>query len=332
MQTIKAAQGDIDVNEALLPPPGETPGDAIIATEEDKGAFGIPAADDPDPFGVKALEEQGLFIREAGTHARPHREVFEFRPSPSSPVYSTFARRSLDSSRNSWRASIQSSKSHVSVDKGTQTDGLPPHTAASDSGASSRSVHDVPEVPDSNPWDIADTSEDRLGHDADDGDDEYEHGDVEIHEASNTTVITRPESVSSAVVTPVEDGPVLNSSPTFSRPRLVTIPKRNPPPALPPRNPERKHDSFSTQSSVPTSPSPTNSAHPEIRKSSESLRSDLTPNGVTEMTPSKIDSVVNDTHNHFHDSAYAVEKEEFHSIPTSPVSEARLELKTENAA
>ncbi|KAL1968944.1 hypothetical protein VTN77DRAFT_778 [Rasamsonia byssochlamydoides] len=326
MQTIKAAQGDRDVDEALLPPPGETPGDATIANEEEQGTFGIPAADDPDPYGVKALEEQGLFIREAGTHARPNREVFEFRPSPSSPIYSAFARQS-DSTRNSWRASVQSSKSCTSVDKGTQTEDLPIHASAAD--ISSRSVRDVPDRPDRNPWDIPDTSEGPLGHD--DGDDEYEQGDFEIHEASNTT-ITNPDSPNSTVAVPVEDGSSQNSSPTFSRPRLVTI-KRNPPPALPPRNPERKHDSFSTQSSIPpASPSPTTSAHPEIRKSSESLRSDLTPNGFTEITPSKVDGAANGTHTHFHDDLHSVEKDEFHSIPTSPVSEEKPVLETGNEA
>lgn len=319
MQTIKAAQGDRDVDETLLPPSGETPGDAIIGTEEEKGTFGIPAADDPDPYGVKALEEQGLFIREAGTHARPNHEVFEFRPSPSSPIYTTFAKQTLDSARNSWRASLQSPESYTSADKGTQTEGLPLDTAASDSGSSSRSVRDIPRFPDSNPWDIPDASEDHGGQD---GDDESEpDGDFEIHEASNKT-ITKPESMETTVVAAVEDGPVRTSSPTFSRPRLVTIPKRNPPPALPPRNPERKHDSFSTQSSIPpASPSPTSSAHPEIRKSSESLRSDLSPNGFMEITQSKMDHVVNGDHNHLHEDIHFVEKEEFHSIPTSPEPE-----------
>jgi lipid-binding SYLF domain-containing protein len=328
MQTIKAAQGDIDVDEALLPPPGETPGDALIATEEEH-PFGVPAVDDPDPFGVRALEEQGLFIREAGTHARPNQEVFEFRPSPSSPIYTTFARQSLDSSRNSWRASVQSSKSVISIDKGTQTDDLPPYPTTSDSGFPPQTVEAVSESPDRNTWDVPDPSDDRVAHGADDED---EHGDIEIHEVSNTT-IAKAESVKSAVVAPVEDGSVRNSSPTFSRPRLVTIPKRNPPPALPPRNPERKHDSFSTQSSIPpASPSPTTSMHPEVRESSESSRSDPSPTAFTETTYPKIDGVVNGTDNHFHDGVHPVEKEEFHSMPTSPASDEKPELKMENEA
>ncbi|KKA21967.1 DUF500 domain protein, partial [Rasamsonia emersonii CBS 393.64] len=252
--------------------------------------------------------------------------VFEFRPSPSSPIYTTFTRQNLDSARNSWGTSLKSPKSYTSVDKGTQTEGLPLDTAASDSGSSSRSDRDnIPNLPDSNPWDLPDTSEDHVGQD---GDDESEHdGDFEIHEASNTT-IARPDSTGTAVAAPVEDGPVQNSSPTFSRPRLVTIPKRNPPPALPPRNPERKHDSFSTQSSIPpASPSPTSSAHPEIRKSSESLRSDMSPNGFMEITQSKMDDVVIGTHNHLHDDIHAVEKDEFHSIPTSPEPEEKPVLK-----
>ncbi|KAJ4365483.1 hypothetical protein N0V95_000418 [Ascochyta clinopodiicola] len=119
METLKSAQGDTDVDESLIPdeaPPADFEIRAPI-TPEDK-AFGIPAEDDPDPFGLLALQSAGLEIREAGTHNRPTSEQFEFRPSPTSPIFSTF-RKSTDRSsiaaslapsrRSSWRTSTLSS-------------------------------------------------------------------------------------------------------------------------------------------------------------------------------------------------------------------------------
>ncbi|KAF2751425.1 DUF500-domain-containing protein [Sporormia fimetaria CBS 119925] len=133
METLKAAQGDGDVNLSLLPkePP---PSDHEIVNE--RHLFGVPDTEDPDPFGVLALEKAGLEIREAGTRRRPASEQFEFKPSPTSPVYTTF-RHSLDRSsvgtwsrRSSWRASAGSSttdlKTSTPVDMETQTDAEPP--------------------------------------------------------------------------------------------------------------------------------------------------------------------------------------------------------------
>ncbi|KAF9692200.1 hypothetical protein EKO04_010104 [Ascochyta lentis] len=119
METLKSAQGDSDVDESLIPdeaPPADFEVTAPI-TPEDK-AFGIPAEHDPDPFGLLALQSAGLEIREAGTHNPPTSEQFEFRPSPTSPIFSTF-RKSTDRSsiaaslapsrRSSWRTSTMSS-------------------------------------------------------------------------------------------------------------------------------------------------------------------------------------------------------------------------------
>ena len=96
----------------------------------------MPSVEDPDPYGVKALEGEGIEILEAGTHERPSAEAFEFKPSPSSPVYASFARRSLDShpraQSSTWRNSVQSVSS---VDRGTQTD-------EEDIGAATKSVKD----------------------------------------------------------------------------------------------------------------------------------------------------------------------------------------------
>lgn len=134
METLRAAQGDTDVDESLMPDePG--PSDFEISAPDEK-SFGIPDEADPDPYGVLALQEAGLEIKEAGTKARPTSEQFEFRPSPTSPIYTTF-RRSMDRSsiaasrRSSWRTSTISSVMEprapsIMVDTCTQTDDLPP--------------------------------------------------------------------------------------------------------------------------------------------------------------------------------------------------------------
>ncbi|CRG88606.1 hypothetical protein PISL3812_05637 [Talaromyces islandicus] len=353
-QTVRAAQGDRDIDESYLPPPGESPSDAIIVNEEDNG-FGIPASDDPDPYGVRALEEQGLFIREAGTHNRPTHEVFEFRPSPSSPIYNSFVRQSIDSSpRQSWRASVQSTKSYVSTDKGTQTDDLPARPPPSDSGASSRSFQETPGSPVPNICDTPDTSDSHEVHETikelepeADAEAEAEVEAFEIHDASNTTLTKAAEVVRTRPTTPMED---TTPSANFSRPRLVTIPKRIPP-ALPPRNPERKHDSVSTQESfLPMSPSPTQSVHPEIRDSHDLSPEDVSHETSEMTTPGAVDlaektaglevqsDIQPDGHSEVHSKqsevqanvhpegqkeaeTAALETDEFHSPPSSPTQE-----------
>jgi lipid-binding SYLF domain-containing protein len=296
MQTLKAAQGDTDADESLVPPPGETPGDLEL-TADDYHTFGVPAPDDPDPYGVKALEAEGLFIREAGTKVRPNYETFEFRPNLDSPIYSTFSRRSMDSSpRNSWRASVQSSKSvksYASVDRGTQTDDSPLTEATSVSRASSRSAKESPKM---NPWgededdsrwdtvvihggeeeqvkvrqlegdeaeirrESATACQDRL-EDAEM--DEYDE-DFEVHEVGNALVTPR-ESVPPSPTKPEEqttDSDVKRMSPSFIRARLVTIPARAPP-ALPPRHPQHVWGSGSSREST----SPTAHSHSSLNTS-----------------------------------------------------------------
>lgn len=278
MQTLKAAQGDSDVNESLVPPPGETPGDLEL-TEENYHAFGVPAHDDPDPYGVKALEAEGLFIREAGTKVRPNHETFEFRPNLGSPIYSTFSRRSMDSSpRNSWRASIQSSKSYISVDRGTQTDDSPLTEPTSVSRASSRSAKESSPL---STWDAHENPHwdtvvihageeeqvkvrqlegreaeerkeivgacDDIQEDAELDDDE----DYEVHEVSNAMVTPSQSIPASPTKTDdqASDSEAKRMSPSFIRARLVTIPARGPPP-LPPRHPQHVWGSGSSREST----------------------------------------------------------------------------------
>lgn len=262
-QTIKAAQGDTDVDEDVIPPPGETPGDIDL---QDTEGFGVPDPDDPDPYGVKALEAEGLFIREASTKVRASPENFQFKPSVGSPVYATF-RRSLDSSRNSWRASVQS---YTSVDRGTQTDEAPLTATSSVSRASSRSAKESTGIPVSNwdedaQWDTVpihggeeeeeERKEERKLSGAPHRDTHESDDDIEVHEVSNVAV-SRPESKASSS-SPVEESDSKRTSPTFTRARLVTIPKRPTPPALPPRHPRHTWGSGSSRES----PSPTARSH-----------------------------------------------------------------------
>ncbi|KAJ5099825.1 hypothetical protein N7532_006826 [Penicillium argentinense] len=262
-QTIKAAQGDSDVDETLVPPPGETPGDVEL---QDSQNFGVPAADDPDPYGVKALEAEGLFIREAGTKVRPSPETFEFRPSPGSPIYATFSRRSLDSSpRNSWRTSVQS---YTSVNRGTQTDDLPLTATTPVSQASSRSAKESTDIPAPSPsddeashWDTVpihggeEEDKEERKHDGNVHEKNHDESDtdIEVQEVSNVTVNKRESKDS----TPVEEPESKRTSPTFTRARLVTIAKRPTPPALPPRHPRHTWGSGSSREST----SPTALSH-----------------------------------------------------------------------
>lgn len=168
LETIKAAQGDTDFDESMIPiePP---PGDYELEAPVDK-TFGIPDKEDPDPYGVLALQNAGLEIKEAGTQKRPTSEQFEFNPSPTSPIYSTF-RRSFDRSsidgrsmsrRSSWRTSTISSvleprASSRMVDMSTQTDldepdaihvppQLPPRLPPRHNRTPSPTLADIPET------------------------------------------------------------------------------------------------------------------------------------------------------------------------------------------
>ncbi|APA08890.1 hypothetical protein SS1G_02705 [Sclerotinia sclerotiorum 1980 UF-70] len=125
METVKAAEGRDDVDATMLeqlkdePAPGDVD---LQAPTSMIPIFGIPEPDDPDPFGVLALENAGLEIREAGTKARPVSSQFEYNPAPSSPIYTRYNRRSFDTQGGrSNRESYMSWKTRASTDRGTQT-------------------------------------------------------------------------------------------------------------------------------------------------------------------------------------------------------------------
>lgn len=220
IETIKMAQGE-QMDESLLPEAGQAPSDFEIVSEGKisqlpaldqfdpyvVSMFGVPDESDPDPFGVKALEAEGLNIREAGTHQRPSADAFEFRPSPTSPIYTTF-RGSVDGSlrsrKNGWRASTQSL---ASVDRATQTDSdevKSPSVSPHRGEAVKRTSLPVKETEHVN----------QAEDDAYDSDRKDSFSDVESEPEIQTAV------------------------PVVARAVMVTVPKRIPP-ALPARNPGR---------------------------------------------------------------------------------------------
>ena len=255
--TLKAAQGDNDVDEAALPVAEPTPGDMEIV---DSTGFGLPPPeDDPDPFGVKALEQEGMEIREAGTRSRPSMEAFEYRPSPTSPIYSSFGRRhSLDSKyskRDSGRLSIAS----ANTDRGTQTEIL--GLAATESPKQSRTHSPDKKVSEN----LAEEAEEE---DVAPGKSAYAHTNGGFSE---------PPAAPSII----------------SKARLVTIPKRIPP-ALPPRNPYRSSTPVPTTADPTTNvatPYPTTQDQatdprsPSLPPASNSLTPEPQPleNGITDI-------------------------------------------------
>ncbi|GFP53227.1 hypothetical protein ACSS6W_000709 [Trichoderma asperelloides] len=155
-EVLKMAEGRTDydssvINKVAAEP---APSDALITSTPPKTAsipssphssFGVPQADDPDPFGILALEMAGLEIREAGSRIRPTSSLFDMNQNPMSPVASSkFSRQSMDtfvsrSNRGSY-VSMRTIRSQV-TDAGTQTDtGITPETSPSPgpSGGSGR--------------------------------------------------------------------------------------------------------------------------------------------------------------------------------------------------
>ncbi|KAL9086914.1 MAG: hypothetical protein Q9165_006920 [Trypethelium subeluteriae] len=272
METVKAAEGDKKFDASFVPsePP---PGDYEVREEGDGHIFGIPDKEDPDPFGVKALQEAGLEIREATTRARASADDFEFKPSPTSPIYPAFNRRSMDSRsahslsrRSSWRTSTLSAENRTpTVDSATQTEfGGSGDDAKSDTSPKRTSPHrhsrqpSLSDVPEHHPATISPTTSTPLsalpspppailtnGH----------HHDASTsttfaHELAPEPEAPEPDAEDDPIVVheaAAAASPQLLSKPqlvtttttaTATKARLVTVPKRAPP-ALPPRNPGR---------------------------------------------------------------------------------------------
>lgn len=330
LETVRAAQGEADIDESLLPsePP---PADFEI---EDK-TFGVPDKEDPDPFGVLALEQAGLEIREAGTHKRPASEQFEFKPSPTSPIYATF-RKSFDRSsidgrsisrRSSWRtstiSSVMESRSSTMVDMSTQTDfdppppvKVPPPLPPRQERTPSPTLPDIPEAPSTD--EVKDLKEDRKDSveepakpaspvrdsrvfdddlDSDDDDEEEEPIIQEIHQAAAPQMITRP--------------------------RIVTVAKAIPP-KLPPRSPFRQRLSVNSDVSnegaardASAAPSPM-AADNQSPPSTPSLKND----GSSASSFSSIEGLEHVSKRlqpKYAESENKEEKDDFQSLPASPV-------------
>ena len=168
-------------------------------------------------------------IKEAGTQRRPSSDAFEYRPSPTSPIFNTFNRRSTEvglSRSNSRRESKQSIASLASLDRGTQTASFDPPTI----------IEEVMPDPESH-GPLEKTTED-LATISDVDEDEFEDNDEEDQD-----VIIEEPTVAVQCKTPTRISPVQ------IKPRLVTIPKRIPP-QVPPRSPFRRSrpDTVSTGS------------------------------------------------------------------------------------
>ncbi|KAL3420075.1 LAS seventeen-binding protein [Phlyctema vagabunda] len=274
METVKAAEGRTDVDTRLMevldnqPAPGDVDLDSSASTNGH--IFGIPEPEDPDPFGVLALEKQGLEIREAGTGSRPVSTQFEFKPSPTSPVYSTFLHRrnkSIDTLASN-RASYMSNRTtRTSMDRstqtmemGTQTDDTPA-TSPSHSDENKRIVEEDEKSVVGTPDEIDYTKVDlgpytHLSH-SQDFEGTTVNGSSTSHEVSPKNKPTLPvddeedEDEEEPVVFEAgaaQAATILKPQVFQAKGSVVDIPKRIPPP-LPARNGARTSRTYQDQAS-----------------------------------------------------------------------------------
>lgn len=281
---------------------------------DEKDGFGIPAFGDPDPFGVLALEREGLEIKDAGTKHRPSSGAFDYRPSPTSPIFSTFARRSVDGI-SSRRSSRRDSKfSVISLDRATQTPDLPPP---------------IDEVLQNSMGDSAKRQPEELATLDEDADDEMEQetraGVDEMEEEEEPEVIIEEASAAVHIASQTPTSPIV------SRAKLVNIPRRITP-ALPARSPYRKASSkamtpelVSDSASIDTTPD-----HDMSSRNSSPLRNEFfaeyageggNPWDEQTASPDAITEEVSISMKRCYlDEEKAVnEKDEFHSLPSSPI-------------
>ncbi|ODA76328.1 hypothetical protein RJ55_08173 [Drechmeria coniospora] len=157
-EVIKLAEGRTDFDAAIIHRTAvqPAPGDAVIATPRSVSAsprlaFGQPQADDPDPFGVLALEMAGLEIREAGTRLRPPSSQFEYGPTPLSPAMSKFNRQSVETaatrSNRASVVSIRTARSDAATKIGpADTPETTPISGQSDDEQGTAAVNPIPEI------------------------------------------------------------------------------------------------------------------------------------------------------------------------------------------
>jgi len=325
METLKAAEGNTKVNHSLLP---TEPSPADFEVVEEGHIFGIPDQEDPDPYGVHALEKEGLEIKEAGTQRPVSIDQFEFKPSASSPIYSNL-RRSSDtprSQRSSWRQSTVSSieKRLTTTDGGTQTDFDAPLVTTR-----SRSLP----LKDSKPAVMEDEKPIRL----EDNDPTTRWPDTR---SAGSLPVIRPSITDTA--NDIDDGedthedsfeePVVHEiqqsqAPQIIKARLVTLPKRVPP-TLPARNPGRYRPQGGISANGTESPGADNATHdqgtgmsvpvsPEKELEKEPLASDHSPMDHGTSTSLPLSSDKEQSHKSLESSSS--EKDTLDSI-TSPAS------------
>jgi lipid-binding SYLF domain-containing protein len=155
METLKLAEGRTDVDQELMEELKDQPAPSDVEVESN-ALFGIPEPDDPDPYGVLALEREGLEIREAGSHSRVASSQFEYRPSPTSPIFPILQKRtSIDTVSASNRGSFLSSLKRSSLGMGSQTaemgtqtdtDDLPSPPTSPRTNDSTRSIRSGPYI------------------------------------------------------------------------------------------------------------------------------------------------------------------------------------------
>lgn len=380
METVKAAEGRTDVDEGLMLELEDQPAPADLEIQSPTTPiFGIPEPDDPDPFGVLALEREGLEIREAGTKSRPPSTQFEFNPSPTSPIYGKFNRRSMDTlGTRSNRESYMSNRSILTrtsvdqstqtVDFGTQTDDTP-GTSPNLSDENKRIVeederqaHETEEIDytkiDLGPYSNLNHSQDFDGTTVNESPREH---DISVSHTADTSYVTEDEDEEEPVIFEAASAQATVITPTAIKARggLVNIPKRPPPPPLPPRSNARGSKALMIDQGSGRSPirSPTKEGFEEVdlhgvnaadRKSSEQPNGIVIENSEKNATPAlervsldeKVEQAAKDEHlekiesNRTETATEAVkheseemkipggfgeENEKFHSLPTTPL-------------
>lgn len=265
METVKAAEGRSDVDRSMMDLLEDQPAPGDLEIEEpglNGPVFGVPEPDDPDPYGVLALEAEGLEIREAGTKSRPASTQFEFNPSPTSPMYSKFHRRSMDTlttksnresymSNRSYRTRTSTDRATQTAEMGTQTDDkFTPSTSPSRSDQSKKIVEEDEKPMVVEPEEIDYTKIDLTSLSRLNNSDDFDGTTVADSPRGRSSTDRRTVSVDTSYMTDDDDdeeepvifeaasaqAQIITPQAIKARGGLVNIPKRPPPPPLPPRN------------------------------------------------------------------------------------------------
>ncbi|KAI2636197.1 hypothetical protein GGS21DRAFT_538983 [Xylaria nigripes] len=174
-EVLKAAEGRVDYDATLVESLSSHSASVDVtvespATLHSPTLFGLPAADDPDPFGVLALEVAGVGIREVGTHLRPESNQLGYHQNPASPAFPKAKRGSIDTiiscSNRSGRGSYMSNRT-VGTERSQMTDvcaptfsmtpaTTPPHSQSqSEDGYQHHSSDELQEVKESGEFNFA---------------------------------------------------------------------------------------------------------------------------------------------------------------------------------